>query len=286
MLMIEWKVNHELSCAYRPKGNGKIERSHRTIKTIASRSNCNIAEAIFWYNVTSGTSKISPYELVFSAKARIPDIRPKRIEIRRPKQSPTGETEVRDLSRNPFVVGEKVYLKTSSRCDIPWTGPHRVTSINSDVSLELDGDGVVRHITHVRRVISKSGNADDDDDDDENESDENDNDEDDDEVDNDDDDDEDDYENDNDEDDDEIDNDDFYNINTGSNNIVEDITDERNNDGKDDYDSNVDAADKTQTRKCDTTLRTRTDRKVCRPTYLRDCDRILILCFFLNFVSS
>ena len=294
MLLIEWKVNHELSCAYRPKGNGKIERSHRTIKTIASRTNCNIAEAIFWYNVTSGTSKISPYELVFGAKARIPDIRPKRIEICRPKRMSTGVTEVRDPSRNPFVVGEKVYLKTSSRCDVPWTGPHRVTSINSDVSVELDGDGVARHISHIRRVLSKNGNDgfDDDDEDDEDDEDDdiddevddcNDNDIDD-EVDDcndngieDDEDDcnDNDIGNDNDDtvDDDRVNDDDH--INTESDQIIEDTANGRfepdnPTDGKDNCDSNADVTDKTEPRKCDTTLRTRSDRKVCRPTYLRD----------------
>ena len=31
-LLQKWEVTHEFSCAYRPQGNGVIERAHRTIK--------------------------------------------------------------------------------------------------------------------------------------------------------------------------------------------------------------------------------------------------------------
>ena len=42
-------------------------------------------------------------------------------------------------------------LPPISKCDKPWLGPYRVATILSAVSVTL-GDGVVQHISHVRRV--------------------------------------------------------------------------------------------------------------------------------------
>ena len=41
-----------LQCLYAPSGNGIAERNHRSIKRIAARKQCTIAEATYWYNVT------------------------------------------------------------------------------------------------------------------------------------------------------------------------------------------------------------------------------------------
>lgn len=38
-------------CAYPPLGNGIVERSHRSIKRIATRKQCTVEEAVYWYNV-------------------------------------------------------------------------------------------------------------------------------------------------------------------------------------------------------------------------------------------
>jgi len=55
-------------------------------------------------------------------------------------------------TNNPFSIGESVYARTDGRCDSEWSGPHRISAIRSPVSLELDFDGVTRHISHVKRV--------------------------------------------------------------------------------------------------------------------------------------
>ncbi|XP_067944958.1 uncharacterized protein [Watersipora subatra] len=47
-----WNVNHLLSCAYRPSGNGIVERNHRTIKRMAARSGNEVNRMVFWYNNT------------------------------------------------------------------------------------------------------------------------------------------------------------------------------------------------------------------------------------------
>ena len=45
-------VHFRFWCAYAPAGNGIVERSHRSIKTIAARKQCSISEGVYWYNVT------------------------------------------------------------------------------------------------------------------------------------------------------------------------------------------------------------------------------------------
>ena len=44
-----WDVHLQYRCAYLPGGNGIVERSHRTVKTITARKNCSILEAIYWH---------------------------------------------------------------------------------------------------------------------------------------------------------------------------------------------------------------------------------------------
>lgn len=52
--------------------------------------------------------------------------------------------------QNPFSVGDKVYLRTDGKCTSEWSGPHRVTAIRSVVAVELDDDGISRHIVHLK----------------------------------------------------------------------------------------------------------------------------------------
>ena len=60
-----------------------------------------------------------------------------------------------EATKNPFSPGDQVYLQHSSRCDVPWSGPHRVTEVKSAVVVELDNDGVLRHVSHLRRVPTR-----------------------------------------------------------------------------------------------------------------------------------
>ena len=50
-LMEKWGVRPFYRAAYRAGGNGIVERSHRTIKTMAERSGKSPIDAVFWYNV-------------------------------------------------------------------------------------------------------------------------------------------------------------------------------------------------------------------------------------------
>ena len=68
----------------------------------------------------------------------------------------------RELVHNPFVVGDEVYLRNPiGRCDSEWSGPHRVTEVRSAVSVVLDEDGVLRHVSHLRFVPSRRPHSDD-----------------------------------------------------------------------------------------------------------------------------
>ena len=42
-----WDVHLRFRCAYSPSGNGIVERSHRTVKTIKARKNCSILEVVY-----------------------------------------------------------------------------------------------------------------------------------------------------------------------------------------------------------------------------------------------
>ena len=158
-LLSHWRVEKETSCAYRPQGNGISERNHRTIKTMTARTGNSVQDAVFWYNVTRGSNQYSPFERMFHAKPRLPDVRA--VRHHRIRICPPEDQNSDDLSgtgpkeRNPFVVGDQVYLRSSGHCDDPWSGPHRVTSIKSSVGVEINQDGVTRHVSHLRKVQSQ-----------------------------------------------------------------------------------------------------------------------------------
>lgn len=155
-LLKEWEVVSELSCAYRPQGNAIVERVHRTVKRSAARSRRGVEEAVFWLNNTRGNSHASPYELVFAARSRKPGVSEQRESIERPPLTRrTSSSDYRDVDRNPFSVGNRVYMRApDGRCDSEWSGPHRITSILTSVSVEVNEDGVARHVSHLRAVPS------------------------------------------------------------------------------------------------------------------------------------
>jgi len=149
-----WEVDQIFSAAYRPKGNGVIERVHRTIKRSVGRTKRSVEEAVFWYNNTSGKVGISPYELMFGYKSRKPNVSKCRLRAEKvPSRNTDVDNDYSDVEKNPFVVGDKVYLKPSnSRCDVEWSGPHVVTKLLSRVSCEINDDGIARHVSHLRLV--------------------------------------------------------------------------------------------------------------------------------------
>ena len=51
MMLKKWKIRSYYRAAYRPGGNGIVERHHRTVKAIAERGGISPEEATFWYNM-------------------------------------------------------------------------------------------------------------------------------------------------------------------------------------------------------------------------------------------
>ncbi|KAF2348572.1 Integrase catalytic core [Trinorchestia longiramus] len=60
-MLREWNVERVFRAAYRPAGNGIVERHHRTEKGIAERGRISPIEAVYWYNSTprSGQDELS-----------------------------------------------------------------------------------------------------------------------------------------------------------------------------------------------------------------------------------
>lgn len=134
-----WGVKIIYRCAYRPSGNAIVERNHRTIKSLATRAQCSIQRAVFWYNLlpkdgSDGSS--SPSALLFHHRWSVPG---------------TQITEENHKS-NKYIVGQRVFVKpgVSSRCDEIW--PVGIVTRNG-VGSQVEVNGVPRHVADVRSVI-------------------------------------------------------------------------------------------------------------------------------------
>jgi len=136
----EWCVNVHYRNAYRPSGNGIVERIHRTVKHIAARSKCSILKATYWYNVSpkslTDTASV-PSNQLFQYSWRCVGVDPK-VDVH------TDETV------GTFVAGRQVFVKPpNARCSTTWnTG----TVTRSQQGLSVEVDGVPRHIADVRLI--------------------------------------------------------------------------------------------------------------------------------------
>ena len=137
----KWGVSPCYRAAYRPSGNGIVERHHRTIKASAERGDINPIEAVFWYNMSprNGQNDNSvPQKTLFTYEWRHP-----------------GNVAIQD---NPEMnsrieVGEEVWVKPpNARCTTKWK-KGRVTQINSRNNVEING--MPRHVLDIRPVINE-----------------------------------------------------------------------------------------------------------------------------------
>lgn len=133
-----WGVALRFRCAYVPSGNGIVERSHRTIKRIASRKRCSIPEAVYWHNVTPKDVH-SPYTAPANAIHKY-QIRLKGLDV---AITPGAENTL-----NPFQLGDRVWVKPPGyRCHTKF-GTGVITRIISDQAAEVDG--MPRHVRDLR----------------------------------------------------------------------------------------------------------------------------------------
>ncbi len=135
----KWGINVRYRAAYRPQGNGIVERNHKTIKRTAARSGRDPTEACFWYNFAPrNPSEKSPSEHVYRKQWRHP-CKQRREEVQ-------GNTQ--------FELGERVWVKPCPpRCDVQWT-QGEVTRLNDEHTVEVDG--IPRHVSHLRPAKKES----------------------------------------------------------------------------------------------------------------------------------
>ena len=134
-------VTLRFRCAYRPGGNGIVERNHRTIKRTAARANIDPLDAVFWYNLLP-LEKENPDSVpssVLSYQWRFP--------------VPVAGVE-ENVVNGPFSVGERVYVKPpGARCVSEWR-EGKVTRVHSSTNVEVDG--VPRHVGDLRKRVGVS----------------------------------------------------------------------------------------------------------------------------------
>ena len=102
-----WALCVRFRCAYVASGNSVAERCHRSVKRIAERKHCTIAEAVYWYNVAPKDdidSTTAPANKLYNYDVRV-------LGIDRILHSEPGEID------SPYDVGDTVWVKPSeNRC--------------------------------------------------------------------------------------------------------------------------------------------------------------------------
>ena len=135
----EWNTHVFYRAAYRPSGNGIVERNHRTVKAMAERSNVSPVEAAFYYNSSPRYGQQGdsvPQKSVFSYEWRQPTERPGQ----RSREEQTASVR----------VGDEVWVKPPvAKCTAQW-GRGRVTKVNSKNNIEVDH--MPRHVLDLRMV--------------------------------------------------------------------------------------------------------------------------------------
>ena len=137
----QWNVRQRFRAAYRPSGNGIVERNHRTIKRMAARGGITPVKAVFWYNLAA--TDVQDPSSAQSAKVFAYRWRHPAVESEDP--SPSEEKESQH-----YRVGDRVLVKPpGARCTTRWTAG-QVTDVTSNNTVSVDG--VPRHVPDVRRL--------------------------------------------------------------------------------------------------------------------------------------
>lgn len=129
-----WNVRQRFRAAYRPAGNGIVERHHRTIKRTAARSGSDPLQAVFWYNLAAKSQDVAPSSLVHTYSWR----------------HPSARVNIEEEISTEFQVGDLVAVKpVDGRCTSRWR-LGRVTGLTSVNNIEVDG--VPRHVLDLRKM--------------------------------------------------------------------------------------------------------------------------------------
>ena len=111
-----------------------MERSHRTVKTIAARKNCSISEAVYWHNVTP-KNDISPSTTLADVLHRY------HIRIKGVENNPLPKPEV---TTGMYEKGDAVWVRNPRGKCMTKFSTGRITEVISLQSVKIDG--VPRHV--------------------------------------------------------------------------------------------------------------------------------------------
>ena len=137
----KWAMRVRFRSAYVASGNGIAERCHRSVKRIAARMGCPIAEAVYWYNVT-------PKDDVDPASAPANKLYSYEIRVRGVDRALTDE--LGDVN-SPYDVGDDVWVKPpGSRCNTKYQ-LGTVTKLISPHTVEVGG--MPRHVRDLRSAV-------------------------------------------------------------------------------------------------------------------------------------
>lgn len=140
-----WDVHVHFRGAYAPAGNGIVERCHRTVKVIAARKGCLVAEAVYLYNLMphdDHTPTTAPANMLYKYTVRV---RGENINI---------ENDMEEEADNRYQADDKVWVRPpGARCDRRYK-KGIVTGVTSAQVVEVDG--VPRHNRDLRPRLSSS----------------------------------------------------------------------------------------------------------------------------------
>ena len=136
-----WAFRVRFRCAYVASRNGVAERCHRSVKRIAARKHCTIAEPVYWYNVAPKDdidSATAPANKLYNYKVRL-------LGIDRVLHSEPGAID------SPYDVGDAVWVKPSdNRCQTKYK-LGTVTRVVYEQTMEVGG--MPRHVRDLRSAL-------------------------------------------------------------------------------------------------------------------------------------
>lgn len=142
-LLAKWGVQPYYRAAYRPSGNGIVERNHRTVKAVAEKSGVNPMEAVYWYNMSprNGQDESSiPHRAVY------------KYNWRHPMTELCKDDDRVDEGQEKLRVNDEVWVKPpNARCTSQW-GRGQISKVVSRNTVEVDG--IPRHVLDVRPVVT------------------------------------------------------------------------------------------------------------------------------------
>lgn len=140
-------VHRSYRCAYRPSGNGIVERHHRTIKARAARARKQPEDIVMWYNMMP----------LGDREHTVPALKLFRYAWRNPCADGVCIPD-RAGECNRFMVGDSVLVKPpNARCTTRWF-EGAVTGTPAENVVEVDG--TPRHVADCRPVVPEQDNDD------------------------------------------------------------------------------------------------------------------------------